>query len=77
MIDFEDRFWEKPHRSRREIAADLMSRLRLDSPTEHPSVQAARAKRDAERLLRHDRMFGIDGRTDDEIAKSLRLGVDE
>ncbi len=72
MEDF-DRFWEKPQRSRREIAADLMSRLRLDSPTEHPSVLAARAKRDAERLRRHDRMFGIDERSYEEIAASLNI----
>jgi hypothetical protein len=36
MSDFDENFWHKPARPRREIVEDAMSRLQIDQPAEAP-----------------------------------------
>lgn len=78
MGDFDDD-WPSRETRRQQVERLLAgSRLRVEQP-EHPAVTERKARERAEAIKAHDEFFGLIGRSDDEIAKSLqlpRLGIE-
>lgn len=59
MLDDDDDHWRRPPASRAERAQQILARLDLGPTPEHPAALEAEARRRAERLARHDLLFGI------------------
>ena len=68
MNDFED----YPRESKRDIAARMLFRLVRTTDHKSEAELAREAEATRRRMAVHDALFGLSGRTDDEIRRALR-----